>query len=319
MKIFFLGQNRGSNGPSNVNKALIKNFSSEFSYIKCKNKIARSFEMAFKIVSSDVTVISGLSMNGYHVACLAKKFNKKVIYIMHGCSAYESKLNGETNAAAEQTENNILNKSDLILAVSEKFSKWLKKEYPEFAGKINFLNNGLEKPDYGNLNFEKIPGSIIATGGDRNSKNNAVLCKVIERMDGETFLFVYGHIHNRKPEATKYTRYMGAVPHSELYRQMAKSEIFVLNSLFEPFNLSVIDALNCKCSVLVSNNAGVADLLNLNDEDIIYDPNDTDEIEEKIKYLLKHPNYERIFHDLDYESNSYANAVNKLKAFASEP
>ena len=192
--------------------------------------------------------------------------------------------------------------------------KWVEVQYPQYASKINFLNNGVEKPVFTGLCFEKVPGSVIAVGGDRNTKNNKSVSNAIGKLNGGATLEVYGCIHKEKaPKCNKYTKYMGLVSQDELYRRMARSELFVLNSIFEPFSLSVIDALNCRCSILLSNNVGINGLLDLEESDIIFNPYDENEIKEKVEYLLKNPNFSRIACALDYDALSYKKAVERLK------
>ena len=97
-----------------------------------------------------------------------------------------------------------------------------------------------------------------------------------------------------------------------------KSELFVLNSICESFGLSVFDALFCGCSVLVSNVAGSLDLLDATEHDIIYDPMNEDEITEKIDYLLKYPNNNRLLSSLDFDKISYKAEVRRLQQFCDE-
>ena len=105
------------------------------------------------------------------------------------------------------------------------------------------------------------------------------------------------------------------VPQKQLYEEMMKSELYVLNSVYEPFALSVFDALLCGCSILVTNVAGALELLNVTEHDVIYDPMDKDEIAEKIEYLLQHPNNERLMKKLDFDKISYEAEVKRLEQF----
>ena len=109
--------------------------------------------------------------------------------------------------------------------------------------------------------------------------------------------------------------FKGLVSQEQLYKEMAQSELFVLNSTLESFGLSVFDALQCGCSVLVSNAAGALDILNVTGHDVIYDSMDEDEIAEKIDYLLQNPNNYRLIKSLDFNKISYKAEVEKLEQF----
>lgn len=319
MKILFTGNHINNNGPENVNKGLINEFTEEFTYLKSKNNVALLLELIYKCLKADVIVASGTFRPGEIAFKIAKRLKKPCVFIMHGCAEYETKVNNNPCCNGVAIEEYLMENADLILAVSERFMKWLQNRFPQYALKINYLNNGVIKPDFGFLNFEKVSGSIIAVGGDRFTKNNKVTSQAVEMMDGKAHLQIYGKIYSHIPTKNgKFTEYMGLVSMEELYKQMAKSELFVLNSIFEPFSLSVIDAINCKCSVLLSDAVGINGILELEECDVIRNPNDTDEIKRKIEYLLEHPNCERIANALDYDAHSFKNSVMRLKSLCSD-
>ena len=127
---------------------------------------------------------------------------------------------------------------------------------------------------------------------------------------------VYGHLyHPDNLPKGKNVEFKGLVPQKQLYEEMKKSELYVLNSVYESFALSVFDALLCGCSILVTNVAGALELLDVTDHDVIYDPMNTDEIAEKIEYLLQHPNNERLMKKLDFDKISYKAEVKRLEQF----
>lgn len=127
---------------------------------------------------------------------------------------------------------------------------------------------------------------------------------------------VYGHLyHPDDLPKGKNIEFKGLVPQKQLFEEMMKSELYVLNSVYEPFALSVFDALLCGCSILVTNAAGALELLNVTEHDVIYNPMDKDEIAEKIEYLLQHPNNERLMKKLDFDKISYKAEVKRLEQF----
>ncbi|MGU8471673.1 glycosyltransferase family 4 protein [Clostridium perfringens] len=317
MKFLFVGDYKENNGPSNVNRNIIMNLDKNYMYISSTKKLIKIIECLLKVLFSKVIVVSGLCGAGKHCTKFAKVLNKKVIYLMHGCVEYESDIN-QFNGSEEaiKLEHFMLDKSDLILAVSSKFKDWLKIHYPLYSNKIDFLNNGIEEmKNECDISYKKC-NNIIAIGGNRKIKNNEVVCNAVELLDGMVNLKIFGQVYsNRVTKNSKYTSYLGLVSKEILIEEMKKSKVFILNSIFETFSLSVIDALNCHCSVLVSNIAGVTDLLNLEDDDIIFDPMDENEIAIKIAKVLKKPNYERILKSINYKNNSYSMAVKKLTIY----
>ena len=185
MRVLFVGNYRGNSGPNNVNKSMIESCEGRFNYIKSQNKYLQYIEVLLKILFCKVVVISGISGIGLFSIKLSKKFNKKSVYIIHGCVAYEAKINELKNMdSAIQAEEKLLKFADLVLPVSKKFSEWMKVRYPQYAHKIKYLFNGVNKQVYEN-NCDKKHGYIVAVGGDRQIKNNLTLSKAVSRLNGK--------------------------------------------------------------------------------------------------------------------------------------
>lgn len=135
-------------------------------------------------------------------------------------------------------------------------------------------------------------------------------------VDDDKILSVYGHLYHPDdlPKGNNI-EYVGLVPQEQLYQEMMRSELFVLNSTIESFGLTVFDALQCGCSVLVSNVAGALDLLDVKENDVIFDPMNENEIASKIDYLLANPNNARLMRSLDFDRISYKAEVEKLENY----
>ena len=137
-------------------------------------------------------------------------------------------------------------------------------------------------------------------------EDNITVARAMAKLGTDRVLTVYGHLYNPKnlPQG-KNIEFKGLVPQTQLYEEMRKSELYILNSVYEPFALSVYDALICGCSVLVTNVAGALELLNVTEHDVIFDPMDENEIANKIDYLLENPNNTRLLSSLDFNKISY--------------
>ena len=321
MKILFWGDTAGEGGPNYVNRGIVKELTPNFRYVARKNKYVRFASAAAKCLFCDVTVVSGLSKQAMLLSGIAKAFGKKVVYIMHGCVAYESVVNLQSGTeAALKQEEYLLKNADLLLPVSKKFRNWVQNRYPQYAHKAKYLYNGIEKtwPDEAASECPKIKGSVAASGADRGVKNNIVVARAVERMNGKAMLTVYGTVYHKAPEGFRYAKYVDRIPRSEFFGHLRQTELFVANSIFDTFNLSVIEALQCGCSVLVSEAVGVTDLLALEENDLIHDPMDEDEIGRKIRYLLENPNHHRILSQLDLEQYSFQKSVERLEKLCTE-
>ena len=202
---------------------------------------------------------------------------------------------------------------------SERYSQIIQEKYPFCKGKTAYLHNGVEKINLEHGKVQREKGRIIAVGGDRKLKNNITVAKAMAKLGADRVLTVYGHLYhpNNLPQG-KNIEFKGLVPQTQLYEEMQKSELYILNSVYEPFALSVYDALLCGCSVLITNVAGALELLNVTEHDVIFDPMDENEIANKIDYLLENPNNTRLMSSLDFNKISYKAEVEKLENYCNQ-
>lgn len=319
MKLLFAGNRKRNSGPENVNRSLVENFDDTFFYAKANNKYLCYVENFIKLLFSDAVIVSGNSKMGLLSLKLAKKLNKKTVYIIHGLSSMEVKLNGLKNAdEAIKAEKELLALSDLLLPVSKKFRDFIKKEFPQYAHKTKYLFNGFDRTEITDIP-PKERGLIVAVGGDRKIKNNEPVIRAVDKLEQEARFEIYGRIHNEIPRASSCrVKYMNVVPNLEFKERLKSAQIFILNSLFETFSLAVLEALNFGCDILVSNAAGVVDILPLEESDIIFNTSDDNEIREKLEYLLSHPNNERILSNFKFDEYTTKKSVERLKLLCKE-
>ena len=320
MKILFLGNVTELHGPDQVNRCYYSHLSEHFLYARSRNRYAEFIEAALKMLFCRVVVVSGVTRRGCWLTGLARFFRKKTVYIMHGCAAHEFELNrivlGET---AKRQEMYMLKNADLLLPVSEKFMHWVQQRYPEYAHKTHFLYNGIEKisiPE--NDQLLKVPGSIIAAGGTDPLKGNGLLAQAVEQIP-EAHLRIYGNQNGTAgSRCGSNVQYMGRVSHEEFLQQLMRTELFVVNSVFETFSLAAVEALSCGCSVLISEQAGVTGILELSEADIIHNPEDIGEIKCKVEHLLMHANHQRIMSKLNLDAYSYPKTVERLETICQQ-
>lgn len=325
-RFFLIGNIEGNSGVTNVNKGIVRNLTPNFTYLHSRGTLMKAIESLRKTLMCKVIVVSGVSRCGMYMMKVAKIFRKRSIYIMHGSVEMEATLNDlwkwKSIRLAVKYERDILKDADLVLPVSQRFCEQLQLYYPEHKNKFKHMHNGVEKKNVECHNYCRNEKSIIAVGGDRKVKNNWIVANALKKIGEDYHLSVYGAIYDRRSvqqnRSDESNIFKGLIPQDELYNKMAESELYVLNSIYEPFALSVFDALMCGCSVLISNKAGALELLEVTEHDVIFNPMDEDEIAEKIAYLLQHPNNKRIVSKLNWNEISYSSEVRKLERFCSD-
>lgn len=315
--IFLYGMKSINAGPANVNKSLIENSNGKIVGVRFQKKCLRLAEGIFKILCADTVLISSLMSMSVFMTKFAKTVGKKVIYIKHGDAKYERDVNRSPNMNHMiDCECLIMEYCDLILCVSELYMRWSKEQYPEFAHKMSFVNNGV------NFVFrkkkQKKPGSIAVAGGNRRVKNNYEIYQAVEYLNKHTdqkyTLYVYGREYQEglpflnNPNVV----YMGQMEKEEYYAALDEMELFVVNSSLESFGLVVADALNTNCSLLLSRNIGAASILELEDEDYIEDSYNIEGIAKEIEWIMEHPNVKRLQQGVNIYKTSEEYAAKKL-------
>ena len=324
MRTFIVGDFRTGTGPANVTKEYIRCFPKGTLYQKMTGKLQRVPELFIKVMLSDVVLFSGYSAQNVFGMKFAKFFNKPTAYLVHGAIDYENKINDNENAHMSEIEAETFKRADLLLGVSEKFSNWLKLQYPQYVNKIDHVTNGvdfdyLESLSENNKNsvingeINRSNYKILSIGGGMPRKMILHVCAAIEKInsaksDNKYELYVIGN-EGKDTDAIKsysFVHYLGLVDSSKKEELFRSCGLFIQNSCFETFGLAVFEALMSGCNILTSEVAGALDLLpNAISDDIIYKYDDIDEISSKILKFENISNCERLKNQINKDSASW--------------
>ena len=324
-EIFIIGDYRSPTGPAKVTRAYIdglKRRGEHFRYLSSQKKAARFFELLAKLPGSGLTFFSGYSRQNLLGMSLSKRLKKPCVYLMHGSVEYENEINKVPDPYMARCEYRMLEKADLVLAVSQWFEGWLKERYPEFKAKIGHLSNGVDWESLGNkARAEKDPPdtAIISIGGGMPRKRIARICEAIERINRERreklTLTVIGDAGADSERIAQYpfVRNLGMVESSRIPEILGQHRLYIQNSVFETFGLSVLEALSCGNDILISKRCGCLEALGgLEEGDLIADPDDPKELAEKILGALKEHNNPRITAATDRNLSGWDRAVEEL-------
>lgn len=289
MNILLVGGIDGNTGPSNVNKKIIDASRGNINYLKNKNKLFKYMELFMKILFTDIILYSGFSNTNLIIHKFCKLLNKKEIYLMHGCIKYENEINKlNMNSKLIKNEEIFINNVDMILTVSLNYKKWVQKYYENLSVPIEILYNGIELENRKKTSKRNI---IALVGGNRNIKNNKLVCDIIDQINlkykRNIQVYLFGRIYNDNENIrNNCVTIMGHLDKEKYYSELDKCKLFICDSLVESFNLSIVDAINCNCRLLIEKNVGISSILNLEENEIIYDKFDSVEIENKIINLI---------------------------------
>ena len=311
--ILVIGDYYSGTGPALVTKYYIDNLPKGTEYIRARSKAARFVEMCVKIPRASVLFISGHSRQNIWAMRIGKLLGRRSAYLMHGAVEYENEINRVPDRRMARDEREMMQRADLILAVSRQFEEWLKEKYPAWAGKIAHVTNGIDWQiisEHSTADDRNSRG-IISVGGGMPRKRILNICRAVERLNDRGYgitLTVAGDkgADSEQIDAFPFVRDIGLVSHDELMKEYHRNKLFIQNSVFETFGLAPIEALLSDADVLISGRCGALSVIkNTESMDIIEDPEDISELESKIETLLTADNHTRLIVNLDKENTSW--------------
>lgn len=250
-----------------------------------------------------------------------KFLGKKYIYLMHGSYFMETGLHHRTEPIVHRY-------ATKIVSVSRVHAQMIKDEFPQYAHKVVEWCNGIDWEEIENIKktvdvSRRDPKKIILFGGGRHMKGNLAVCRAVQALnEGKNLglhVDVYGELldddFSREISRIPCVNYKPLIPKALVNAELAKSNLFIANSLFDTFNLALMEAIGLGCNVLFSQNVGAKDVIpGKTDSDIIFDVNDIDEIKSKIEHVLENPNNRRLYDSVDREATSWRARAAELAA-----
>jgi glycosyltransferase involved in cell wall biosynthesis len=125
-------------------------------------------------------------------------------------------------------------------------------------------------------------------------KGTHYLLKTIDALKiKELELWLIGKVEDDiKPFLKKYSgifKYIGRVPHRQLYKYYSQGSVSVLFSLDDGFGLALLEAMACGLPVICSDQTGAKDVVREGVDGFIVPTRDTKTLKEKIIYLYENP------------------------------
>lgn len=293
--IYYMGNFCSNTGPAIVNKKYY-NYMKNYCYIcRTNNKIIRPLHFILNVFRCNILLVSGLSRLHIKAAKFSKLLNKKVVYLMHGYNREEYKFNEIQieNSDFIKIEDEMLLIADKIICVSKRFCDFMKRERKDIKNKFDFVNNGMDdfKSIVNETNKKKKEYyTIISVGGGMKIKNNLLVCKAISNIKDIKIKFIVigaNGADGKKIKKYEFVEYYESLPHEEVLDKMKESNLYIQNSYFETFGLSVIEAIQNGCNILISKNIGALSIIDNIDKNMIIKNNENiDEIQQKIENMV---------------------------------
>lgn len=193
----------------------------------------------------------------------------------------------------------IIQKADGIIAISEKTKEDLMRIYPsvpEERIRVIYLGNSMRAP--ANQILKKFPAKYILMVGNRDKyKNGNIVLKALKKakkvIDDLQLVCAGGgpltdvEIRLMEELGVKESVIQMSLTDEELYYAYQGAECFIFPSLYEGFGIPILEAFYCKCPVILSNASCFPEIAQ--DSALYFDPNNEEELAEKICLLLQTP------------------------------
>lgn len=337
MRIFLLGDFISDNGPGNANKQIRDSLKKrlDISYSQKEKKFKRIIETFVGITKADILIICSKSQINYLAIKWANLLRKKTLYILHGLSSYEEKINNpdiseNSLRKMRRYERFVFDNVDKVVCVSKLAMQFLIEQFPMYTNKVDYIYNVVDlkaiQSSSKNSVYLRTNHSVMSVGGGMRQKNILAVAKALSVYvdDGmRAALTVVGKdaVDGEAIKKYPFVTWIDNLPHDKLCQLMSETKIYIQNSTFETFGLAIIEALYSGCDILISSNVGCKDLFTtLEDDDVIFDVNDTKEITLKVSKLLIHGNNQRLrrgfsenFVSVDWQCNKIMEIIYSLE------
>lgn len=221
---------------------------------------------------------------------LARLFRKKIIIHMHG-GEFDKYYWNESNEKKRNKIRKILNYSDVIIALGEKWKKSI-SEYCDT--KIVVINNAIKTNDKNNYSLES--NKIVFLGRLEEAKGVFDLieaAKKICKQNNEVEFILAGNknedkiksiiSYNNLTERIKLTGWIGS---EEIDKLLKETMIFILPSYNEGMPMSILEAMSYGIPIISTNVGGIPELVK-SENGILINPGDIEELEKAIEVLIK--------------------------------
>ena len=241
-----------------------------------------------------IDVIKTNQMDGSWAGVIAKILFKKKLIIRCGYEWLDFIIQGRRGwlkiQIARVVESLSYNSADAIIITSEVDKKFISDTFSVSPSKINVVPNYIDIHHFRSQPIEKVSGRIIFVGRLEPQKN---ILAFVESLKGLNVNLVMAGAGSMKREIINTANmdgisieFLGNVPQSALPIELAKSEIYVLPSLYEGNPKTLLEAMACGVACVGSNAKGISNVIHDGETGLLADPTPAG-LREKIKLLLE--------------------------------
>ncbi len=98
-----------------------------------------------------------------------------------------------------------------------------------------------------------------------------------------------------KLKITEYVRFVGLVPHADVARYLASSDIYVSTSFIDSTSVSLLEAMACGAAPIVTDIPGNREWIQDGANGFLFPPRDSQTLGEKIVQLIENPHLQELY------------------------
>ena len=222
-------------------------------------------------------------------ALAMKNSSGKKILSLHGIYSRQiAQLHGKIySKAAETYEDNALRSADAITVVS--------KEAYDYYSKKGFdvvqIPNAIDSTFFPKKEIKKFENQIIYAGRLSKEKGVDILLQLAKVLPSKYNLIILGsgtEENNVRNVANSKTNvhYLGYQSKQNVLSLIHSSDLLIQPSLEEGMSSTLLEAMGCGTCILASNIEGISEIVENEKTGVLVEPNNSDELLNKILYLL---------------------------------
>ena len=222
-------------------------------------------------------------------ALAMKNVPGKKILSLHGIYSQQiTNLHGKIySSVSKNYEDKALKWADVITAVSKEACDY----YSKNGHNVLHIPNAIDLNNLPKKAIKKFEKQIIFAGRLSKEKGVDVLLDTAKRLPQEYNLLILGsgpeeekirNISNSKANV----HYLGYQSKQNTISLIRGSDLLIQPSIMEGISSTLLEAMGCETCIIASNVGGNQELIENNKTGVLVEPNNTEELVEKISYLL---------------------------------
>lgn len=237
----------------------------------------------------DIDIFKTNQLNGSWKAVIAKKIFKKKLVIRQGYQwsifARNLKLPKWKIFVIDLIERFAYKNADAIMISSQADIDYIIKKYRIRPGRVHYIPNYIDVELFKSLDIIK-ENRIITIAKLENQKNLENLINAVRGSDVRLTIIGKGSLEKRLKEiAPVNVEFIPSISNNNLPKEINKSKLFILSSLYEGCPKTLLEAMACGVPVIGTNVPGIKEIIKNNQDGYLCETS-VESIRETIKKVL---------------------------------